>query len=209
MDERPIGRLSVFRERQEIMRKAMLVGATLLGALVLVTGVLYFTKHPSLHGAVIDPPAPTAEIDLTDQNGQSFASSSLRGKVVLLYFGYTNCPDECPLTMAHLKLVVDALGGQSQNVEVVMVTTDPARDNPQVLKDWLGKFNPSFIGLTGAPDQLVKTWKDYGVTVESGGETHSYFIYVIDQQGNLRETFLPDSQPADEAADVSLLLGGK
>lgn len=191
------------------MRKALLVGTTLLGGLILMTGVLYFTRKPSLHGAVINPPAPMAEIDLTDQNEQPFTSHTLHGKIVMLYFGYTNCPDECPLTMAHLKLAVDALGEQSSNVQVIMVTTDPARDTPQVLKEWLGKFNPSFIGLTGTSDQLAKTWKDYGVVVENGGETHSYFIYVIDQQGNLRETFLPDSQPADETADMNLLLSEK
>ncbi len=191
------------------MRKVWLVGTVLLGVLVIAAGFLYLTKRPSFHGAVVDPPAPMAEINLTDQDGWPFSTSSLHGKIELLYFGYTNCTSECPLTMAHLKLAVDSLGSQAQNVQVVMVTTDPARDTSPVLKDWLAKFNPSFIGLTGTSDQLAQTWKDYGVVVENGGETHSYFIYVIDRSGDLRETFLPDSQPADEAADIALLLNGK
>ncbi len=204
-----MGRSSGFCERLEAMRKVWLVGMVLLLLLAVTTGILYFTKRASLHGAVINPPAPMADINLTDQNGQPFSTAALRGKVEILYFGYTDCPSECPLTMAHLKLALDSLGPQARQVQVVMVTTDPARDTSQVLKDWLAKFNPAFVGLTGSPDQLAQTWKDYGVAVEQGGETHSYFVYVIDQAGNLRETFLPDSQPADEAADISLLLNEK
>jgi protein SCO1/2 len=75
------------------------------------------------------------------------------------------------------------------------------------MKDFLGKFDPGFVGLVGTPDELMKVWKDYGVTVEDGGETHSFFIYMIDKRGNFRETFLPDSLPADIAADTRLLLG--
>jgi protein SCO1 len=90
-----------------------------------------------------------------------------------------------------------------------MVSTDPARDTPQALKDFMAHFDPSFLGLTGTPAALQKVWNDYGVTVENGGETHSTFLYVIDPAGNVRETFLPDAQPNDIARDVSLLLKGK
>ena len=103
----------------------------LIAVLAIVAGVHISTNKPSFHGAVINPPIPAAEIKLTDSNGGPFALSGLRGKVVILYFGYTNCPDECPLTMAHLKLAMDLLGSQSKKVQVVMVTTDPARDTAQ------------------------------------------------------------------------------
>jgi protein SCO1 len=169
-------------------------------------GVVFKTKKASLHGAVIDPPMPAADIRLTDFSGQPFASSQLRGKVLVLYFGYTNCPDECPLTMAHLKLAMDRLGAQAANVRVVMITTDPQRDSPGALKEFLGKFRPDFIGLSGSAEELASVWRAYGVTVENGGETHSNFVYVLDTHGNLRETFLPDSLPADEASDMQLLL---
>jgi protein SCO1/2 len=109
--------------------------------------------------------------------------------------------------MAHLKLAMDLLGNQSKDVEVIMVTTDPGRDTAQSMKAFLAKFDPNFVGLVGAPNELMKVWKDFGVTVEDGGETHSYFIYVIDQAGNFRETFLPDSLPMDIAADARMLLG--
>ncbi len=190
-----------------MQQKVLWWGVILIAALAIAAGVAYFTIKPSFHGAVIDPPIPAAEIKLTDSQGMPFALSGLRGKVVLLYFGYTNCPDECPLTMAHLKLATDILGSQSKDVQVVMISTDPVRDTKGAMNAFLAKFDQAFIGLVGTQNELAPIWKDYGVTVEDGGETHSYFIYVIDREGKFRETFLPDSLPADIAADARILLG--
>jgi protein SCO1/2 len=164
------------------------------------------TPKPAFHNTVIDPPVAAAEIKMTDHNGKTFQLSNERGKVLLLYFGFVNCPDECPLTMAHIKQALDALGSQAQKVEVVMVSTDPVRDTPQALGNFLGAFNPTFIGIPGSPEELAKIYKDYGVTVLDGGETHSSYTYVIDQKGNLRLTFNPDTQPDDIAADLKNLL---
>jgi protein SCO1/2 len=190
-------------------RRLILGGIVLLAVLSLAAGVLLVTKKPSFHGSVIDPPAPAAEITLTDSNNQPFTLSGQRGKVVLLYFGYTNCPDECPLTMAKLKQTFDILGNASSNVQVLMVTTDPARDHPAQLKTYVTQFNPAFLGLTGTPDELQQVYKDYGVDVESNGETHTTFLYVIDQKGNLRLTFIgPQMNPQDVADDVQTLLKG-
>jgi protein SCO1/2 len=190
-----------------MQHKLLWRGVALIGGLAIISGILFISVKPSFHGAVINPPIPAAEIKLTDFNGAPFTLSNLYGKVIILYFGYTNCPNECPLTMAHLKLTMDILGDKSKDVKVVMITTDPTRDNAESMKTFLGKFDSDFIGLVGAPDELMKVWKDYGVTVEDGGETHSYFIYMIDQSGKFRETFLPDSLPVDIAADTRLLLG--
>lgn len=189
-----------------MQQKMFLWGAALMAALIVIAGIRYFSIRPSFHGAVIDPPIPAAEIKLTNFNNEPFTLSALRGKVVILYFGYTNCPDECPLTMAHLKLAIEMLHEGSNNVQVVMISTDPARDSAAAMQTFLAKFDQGFIGLVGTNDELAKAWKDYGVTVEDGGETHSFFIYVIDQSGNFRETFLPDSPPADIAADIRFLL---
>jgi protein SCO1/2 len=187
----------------------LLLGIGILGLLAVATGIFYLTNKPSFSGSLITPPWPAPEIQLTDHNGQPFILSDQRGKVVLLFFGYVNCPDECPLTMAHLKLARESLGDQAKDVQVAMVSTDPARDTPQALKDFMGHFDPSFLGLTGSLDELQMSWKDYGVTVEDSGETHSVYVYVVDPTGNIRETFLPDSEPQDIAADVRLLLDGK
>jgi protein SCO1/2 len=191
-------------------KKVLWVGIVSVAAVVLATAIWLITAKPAaLRGAVINPPAPAAEIRLKDFDGQDFSLTSLRGKVVVLYFGYTNCPEECPLTMAHLKLAIDKLENDSRNVRVVMITTDPKRDNSGAMKNFLGKFSPDFIGLVGTPDELAPVWKNYGVTVEDSGETHSNFVYVIDPAGNFRETFLPDSEPTDMAADFGQLARGK
>ena len=192
-----------------VMQKQVLwVGLASILTVAFAAAAWIITTKPSLHGAVIDPPMQAADIRLQDYNNQDFDLGSLRGKVVLLYFGYTNCPDECPLTMAHLKLATEQLGNDAEGVRVILVTTDPNRDTSQVLKSWLTKFSPAFIGLLGTPDQLAQVWREYGVTVEDSGETHSNFLYVIDRTGRFRETFLPDAQPADIASDVRLLLSG-
>jgi len=190
-------------------RRLYFVGVGILVLLITVAAVVYTTSKPSFRGSVITPPWSAPDIKLTDHNGHPFMLSSQRGKVVLLFFGYTNCPDECPLTMAHLKLATESLGKRSQDVQVAMITTDPVRDTQQALKDFMAHFDPSFLGLTGSPGDLQRAWRDYGVSVEAGGESHSIFLYVIDPAGNVRETFLPDAEPNQIAADVGLLLKGK
>ncbi|HUH97620.1 MAG TPA: SCO family protein [Anaerolineales bacterium] len=190
-------------------RRLISIGTAILAVLLLAAGVLVATRRPSLRGSVINPPAPAADIKLTDSNSQPFALSAQRGKVVLLYFGYTNCPDECPATMAKLKLAMGTLGDLAQNVQVVMVTTDPARDDPAQLKKWLTGFYPTFLGLTGTADQLQQAYNAYGVVVENGGETHTTYLYVIDPKGNLRLTMVgPDMDPQDVVDDVQTLLKG-
>jgi protein SCO1/2 len=190
-------------------RRLLLVGISVSIVLVLASAVLSFTSRPSLTGAIITPPWPAPDIHLTDQNGKSFVLSNQHGKVVLLYFGYVNCPDECPLTMAHLKLALDWLGDRAQHVRVAMVSTDPVRDTPLALGDFMDHFNPAFLGLTGRVAELQKTWAEYGVTVEQGGEAHSTFLYAVDPSGNVRETFSPSTDPANIRADVNLLLEEK
>ncbi len=187
----------------------MLVLTAVLAVLAIAAGVVAVTRKPSFHGSVIDPPAPASEIHLTDSNNQPFTLSSQRGKVVLLYFGFTNCTNECPLTMAKLKQTFDLLGNHADKVQVLMVTTDPTRDNPAQMKNYVTQFNPAFLGLTGTPDELQQVYKDYGVAVESNGETHTTFLYVIDQKGNFRLTFIgPEMSPQDLAEDVQTLLKG-
>ena len=190
-------------------RRLLLLGVGILILILATAVVVYITDKPSFHGTLISPPWPAPEMQLTDHNGHPFTVSSQQGKVLLLFFGYTNCPDECPLTMAHLKLALESLGDRAENVQVVMVSTDPARDTPQALKDFMEHFSPSFLGLTGDSGELQKAWKDYGVTVEDGGETHSTYVYVIDPSGNVRETLPPDAEPNNIAADLNLLLKGK
>jgi protein SCO1/2 len=182
-----------------------LVGAV---GLTILVAIPLLTRKPSFNGEVISPPLAATEIKLTDQNGNPFKLSEQHGKVVLLYFGYINCPDDCPLTTAHLKLALEDLGANAKNVQVIMVSTDPVRDTPIGLKDFMAHFNSDFLGLTGTQADLEKVWGDYWVHVEDGGETHGTSIFVIDPAGNIRETFSPESEPKDISADVALLLKG-
>jgi len=175
----------------------------------LLLGFMTSCGSASLHGGVISPPFAAPDISLLDQNGNMYQLSNSRGKVVLVFFGFTNCVEECPLTMAHLKLAIDALGADGKDVQVVMVSTDPVRDTPQAMKDFVEKFNPAFIGIPGSEADLQSIWKAYGVLVENGGETHSSFTYVVDKTGNIRETFLPDVTPEDIAVDLQILLAEK
>jgi protein SCO1 len=188
-------------------RKYAWFGAiSLIVIFLLAAGYFFAARTPVFYGAVIDPPKPIPEIIATDSRGHEFRLGTLRGKVVLLYFGYLNCPLECPLTMAHLKQTLDLLGPAAQDVQVVMVSTDPVRDTPQAMTAYLAGFNPSFLGITGAPSDLAEIYRKFGVVVLEGGETHSSFTYVIDPQGDLRLTFVPDSSPEDIAHDLRNLL---
>ena len=161
---------------------------------------------PSFHGGVIDPAEPAPDFNLPDQNGNDFQISAQQGKIVLVFFGFLNCTDECPLTMAHLSQAMKTLGDGAQNVQVVMVSTDPVRDTPQAMKDYLANFDPTFLGITGTVDKLKPVWDEYDVVVLDGGETHSAYTYVIDQSGNMRLTFDPEMTPDDIAADLETLL---
>ena len=161
---------------------------------------------PSFKGTVVKPVVAAADFNMNDQNGNTFQLSDQRGKIVLVFFGFLNCTDECPLTMANLAQAVRILGDQAKDVQVVLVSTDPVRDSYQAMKAYVDRFNPSFVGITGSKDDLQKIWNDYGVVVLDGGETHSSYTYVIDQNGDLRLTFTPETAPDDIAADLSTLL---
>jgi protein SCO1/2 len=161
---------------------------------------------PSFRSTLIEPSTSAPEIGLADQSGTIFRLSDWQGRLVVLFFGFTNCPDVCPLTAAHLKQALELMGESAQRVGVVMVTTDPVRDTSQAIDDYLGKFNPGFIGIPGTEESLSKVWTDYGVTVMHGGETHSSVIYVVDQAGNLRLSFTPQTSPEDIAYDLQTLL---
>jgi len=160
----------------------------------------------SLRGTTYPSITPASEIELTNQNGQIFQLSSTRGKVALVFFGFTHCVAECPAAMAVIRKALETADLTTNDVVVVMVSTDPDRDTPASMQEFLGRFNPSFVGLLGKASDLTKSWRDYGVAVQDGGETHSSFTYVIDKAGNLRETFSPDTSPDDIAADLKILL---
>ncbi len=201
-----VARWKNFISNQEIHMSGKL---KLIYFFILVVVLTTSCGGPALKGSVIAPATPAAEIKLTDHNGQPFQLSTYRGKVALVFFGFSNCVDECPATLAKIRQAMETAGASAADVEVVMVSTDPVRDTPESMKAFMEKFNPAFLGLLGSPEELAKAWKDYGVAVEDGGETHSSFTYVVDRKGNLRETFTPDASPDDIASDLKVLLAEK
>jgi protein SCO1/2 len=180
----------------------------------LLTWILFATAScsafgPSFKGEAVKPTTPAPQIAMMDQNGAPFQLSNLHGDVALVFFGFTNCLGECPLTMAHLTQARQMLGDSACKVHVVLVSTDPVRDTPDLMREYLNKFDPSYTGITGPTYELSKIWNDYGVTVEDGGETHSSYTYVVDRDGNLRLHFDPQTAPEDMASDLKTLLSSQ
>ncbi len=194
------------------MNRKYLVLAILFVAVLVIGGLgytWYMTSHPTFHGSLITPAEPADDFSLTSQTGSTVKLSDFRGKYVLMYFGFTNCTSECPLTMGFLKQMHDKLGTVADQTQVIMISTDPARDTPAAMGNFLSHFDPSFIGLTSTKENLQPVWSNYGVTVLDNGETHSSYLYLIDPQGNLIATY-PLLQNADGiTADIQNLLRGK
>jgi len=138
---------------------------------------------------------PALSFDMTDaMTGKPVTAADFRGKVVLLYFGYTLCPDFCPTTLSNLAAVLQRLGKQADQVRVLFVTVDPNRDTLPVLKRYAALFAPQVVGLRGTPDALASLARRYrvaySVTPAHDGKpyevTHSAVIYVFDQNGDVR-----------------------
>jgi protein SCO1/2 len=192
-----------------MQRNPYLIGLFAIAIVAIAALGLFLIQGPSFRNQVIDPPVPAVEISMASADGDLFRLSEQHGKVVLLFFGYTNCPNECPLTLVHIKRALELLGNSAQDIRVVMASTDPVRDTPKVLTNYLDTFNPTFIGLTGSLAELADLYQDYGVVVLEGGETHSSYTYVINRSGDLRLTFLPDTAPEDIAHDLKIVLAEK
>jgi len=201
-------------------RKTLLVGvSSFLLILTIGVAVLVFAKPASFRGTTFGEPYPLAsEIELRRSDGSSFRLSELRGNVVLLFFGYTSCPDVCPTTLAELKLTLSELKDEDvAQVKVLFVTVDPKRDTPERVQEYVNRFNPAFVGLSGSQAELEKIWQAYGVYREitqgtsAAGYTvdHTARVTVIDQQGNLRISFGFDTPVEDMVHDLKLILKQK
>jgi protein SCO1/2 len=166
--------------------------------MVAVFTLLGPTKPYTFQGSLIDPPVEAPKFELIDVNGQRFKLSELDGQVVIMFFGYTSCPDVCPVTLTDFLRIRSKLGNQAEKVSFVFVTVDPERDTPERMNKYLTNFDPAIIGLTGERAELESVWSSYGVyeaKVDGGSEDnylvdHSSRIYVIDADGNLRLTYL-------------------
>jgi len=155
-------------------------------------------------------------LQLADQTGKIRTLADFKGSVVLVFFGFTQCPDVCPTTLAEMKAVKTLLGDDGKRFQVLFVTVDPERDTAELLGQYMAAFDPTFLGLRGDAEATAKVAKDFkvfyqkvpGSTPDNYSMDHSAGSYIFDPQGRLR-LYVRHGQAADKiAADIKLLLAG-
>lgn len=199
------------------MRRAV---ATLLAALVLPSLVACGADEPEaeLTADVLDPPFKAPDTRLTDTEGQPFRlASDTDERLTLLFYGYTNCPDICGIVMGSLASALTKLDERErEQVEVLFITSDPARDTGPVLRDYLDRFDPSFVGLTGDLGDIADTGEAMGIYIERGEKlesggydpgTHGTRILGIDPADEIPVMWDETTSAAQFAADIHTLLG--
>ncbi len=161
----------------------------------------------------LSPVMPAPEVALSGSDGKPVSLDRFRGKVVLLAFGFSNCGEVCPITLATLAGARKKLGADAADVQVLYVTVDPERDDAAQMKKFLGSFDPTFVGGVGSRPQLEAAYKSYGISISKKTNTdgsysigHSSSIYMIDRAGGLRAV-MPYGHPADDFVhDLKILL---
>jgi protein SCO1/2 len=162
------------------------------------------------------PDVPGGDFTLTDDHGRVFNLADLRGKSVLLYFGYMTCPDACPFTMSKIKKLFSILGEEKarENIQVLFVSVDPERDTPERLKNYLAYYDVGATGLTGSPEEIRKVADQYGIFYQKVEQDtaagylmdHTTNTYLIDAQGKLRHKFRHKDSPRLMASIIKMLL---
>jgi protein SCO1/2 len=183
----------------------------LLGSLVLAAGC---DSGPKFKSTDITGADYGKSIDLTDHTGKPRHLEDFRGNAVVVFFGFTHCPDVCPTTLAEVSQAVKQLGAQGERVQVLFVTVDPERDTKEDLAKYVTAFDPRFLGMYGDLEQTRRVAKDFKIYFEKRKTGSSYSIdhsaqsYVIDPQGRLRLLVRHDRIGTDLADDLKTLLRG-
>jgi protein SCO1 len=147
---------------------------------------------------------------LTDQDGNAVTEQTYQGKLMLIYFGFTFCPDACPTALGVMSAALAKLDVAAERVVPMLITVDPERDTPQVLKDYVSNFHPRMVGLTGTPEQIAQVAKAYrvfyqkapGATGEDYLMDHTLLIYLMDGEGQYISHFGPDAKPEQIADEI-------
>ncbi len=183
--------------------------ALAIALLVFVLAHRDFARNPHYLGTPIDPPKLATDAILTDQAGHAQHLIDLSYATTFVFFGYTHCPDECPLALATLGRAYRALApAVRQRTRVVFVTVDPAQDTPAVLGRYVANFDPHFIGLTGSRPTLARVWQGYGVEIQPQAKEligHGDAIYAIDATGHIVLIYTPDVKASDLEHDANEL----
>ncbi|WP_167004743.1 SCO family protein [Comamonas sp. Tr-654] len=189
--------------------------ATLAGAATLTLTGCKDDSKPKFQGVDVTGADYAKDIPLTDVDGKKRSLKDFSGKVVAVFFGYTQCPDVCPTTLQELLEVKQALGADGDKLQAVFVSLDPERDTPEVLKAYLANFDESFVGLSGTADEIAAVAKDFKIFFKKvpgkveGTYTldHSAGTYLFDPQGRLRVYERYGAGPQLLTQDVKALLG--
>lgn len=186
------------------------LGVLLLALVLAGCGV----RQPEFKNSDVTGSDCCRDFSLTDHKGRTRTLADFRGKAVVIFFGYTQCPDVCPTTMAEMKTVVQQLGADGKRVQVLFVTLDPERDTRELLADYVPAFDPDFLGLYGDLETTAKTAKEFRVFYQkhSGPTPTSYTLdhtagsYVFDPQGRVRLFVRHGDGGANLVADLRALL---
>ncbi len=163
----------------------------------------------------MDPPLALPDFELADTSGQPFQLSQIKGDIGLVYFGYTHCPDACPLTMYDVKQTLAGLKQGKERVHVIFISVDPERDTPEVLSRYVANFGPEFIGLTDQMDKVQSVMKPFGVIAEKDATpapsgdyivSHSTRLFLVDPQGQLALSYGFGFKADDLRSDLEYLL---
>jgi len=195
----------MLRNRQALIPYLLLVAA-------LAGGILWRESEnvPGLGRVVTTGQADVGgPFQLTDQHGKRVSDKDFRGRYMLIYFGYSFCPDVCPTTLAVMAQALDKLGDRSRRVTPIFITIDPERDTPKVLDDYMKAFGPNFVGLTGSAAEIKDAEKKYRVyaakkPLEGGnyGMDHSSVIYLMGPEGKMVSFYDEAVSPDDLAKDL-------
>jgi protein SCO1/2 len=194
------------------VRRRLCAGLLAGAALPLLTACDRLTGGESFRGIDLTG-APYAQgFSLTDFTGQPRTLADYRGQVVMLYFGFVQCPDVCPTALARASAVMQQLGAYAGRVQLLFITVDPERDTPALLREYLAAFHPRFVALTGSLAQIQRTADDFRVyfkkvpTGSSDTMDHTALTYLFDPAGRIRVALRHEQTADDYAADVRRLL---
>jgi protein SCO1/2 len=199
------------------VRRLILAGAVLLGALALV-GCDRAGNAPAGFKAIdITGAEYASDFDLPDANGQRRTLADFKGRVVVVFFGFTHCPDVCPTTLIELAEVKKALGPDGERVQGIFITVDPERDTPELLRPYVNNFDPSFVALRGTPEEtaaIAKKFKVFFAKVPGKTEgnytiDHTAASFVFDAKGKIRLYTRYGSGAEALKSDLRLLLAGR
>lgn len=182
--------------------------AILLAVLAICGVLLYQLYQRTLTGESQGAALIGGPFELMDQNGNTVTDQTFRGKLMLIYFGFTYCPDACPTALGVMSAALEKLDVAAGRVVPILITVDPERDTPQVLKDYVSSFHPRMMGLTGSKEQVAEAAKAYrvfyqkapGATPDDYLMDHTLLIYLMDEDGKYITHFGPDATP-DQMAD--------